>query len=140
MKAISIIAAAILASLVYVGMVLLTKDFFIPHAIMIELEVWKTPNDYAGFLGAFWPITWIIWGGFRVATDYTLATILSLVLLAGFYPSSRLVSKLWTGHHHALKLKVERKAQEPLQDRELDAYLKSEGVYLRDYEDMETFI
>lgn len=129
MKLISTIAALILLSIAYIAIGILTYDFFNP------LEHANNPNT--AITGFFWPVTWVMWGCFKLATNYSLAVVISLFLLAGFYPGARLVSKItakWVAYtgikNHRQKLLRERKKQESLHDKELDEYLKANGVNL----------
>lgn len=117
MKTISTIAAILLVILAYIGIGHLTYDSFIPWALSHNETSFNLPN-VVGLYSLAWPVTWTIWSIYKISINYTLAVVVSLGLLAGFYPVQHLIRQLINRR----KLKVVE------QKRQLHAYLKENGV------------
>ena len=118
MKRLSIIATVLLTILAYIGIGHLTYDSFIPWALSHnETSQFNLPN-VVRFYSLAWPVTWTIWSVYKISINYTLAVVVSLGLLAGFYPVQHLILQ----RINKRKLKVVE------QKRRLNKYLKENGV------------
>ena len=126
----SVIATVTLVVLTYIGISVLTYRFFLPWSVE-EAATWMTEHPGrernnqidAVFAGIFWPVAWSIWLIVKVITNYFVATILSLFMLASYNPLMYAIVKI-NGSRENKKLRNEQNI------REVDEYLKSYGIDL----------